>query len=84
MTKPKKVLMRAFPSTFKNAVDAMADAKKEWVTNAGLGALISFSMRKFPHAMAVNVLWCFDYTKSQMCFHPDRNIEITEDDVNEV
>ncbi|KAK1355647.1 hypothetical protein POM88_048903 [Heracleum sosnowskyi] len=48
---PKKLLIRAYPSTFSKVIDGLSNAQKEWVSKVGFGSLLSFSLRAIPHEL---------------------------------
>ena len=77
---PNKILLRAYPKTFTDAIQALTEDQKKWVTEAGFGPLLSFAMRKVPHSMCVNIIWWYDLTEDEMIFSKQR-VKITEQDV---
>lgn len=62
----------------------MSDSQKEWVSDAGFGHLLSFSLDKIPHTIAVNSIWHFDYANMVFNLYDDRIIHVTEDDVHDI
>lgn len=78
--------MRAYPSTFTSVVEGLSPAQKDWVTQAGFGHLLSFSMmgKMFPHFLAVNCLWWYDHNEGYMFLLPKRKLQVTEEDVFDV
>ena len=48
-----KILLHAYPKTFTDAIQALTEDQKKWVTEAGFGPLLSFAMRKVLHSMCV-------------------------------
>ncbi|KAK1396790.1 hypothetical protein POM88_006653 [Heracleum sosnowskyi] len=81
---PKKLLIRAYPSTFSNVIDGLSSAQKEWVREVGFGSLLSFSLRTIPHEIGINVIWWFDHLNYEMSFGKDRKIKICEEDMNDI
>ncbi|KAK1360905.1 hypothetical protein POM88_045379 [Heracleum sosnowskyi] len=81
---PKKLLIRAYPSTFSKVIDGLSNALKEWVSKVGFGSLLSFSLRAIPHEIGMNVIWWFDHLNYEMSFGKDRKIKIGEEDVNDI
>lgn len=82
--KPRKVLVRALPHIFSLVISLMSNSQKEWVSDAGFGHLLSFSLDKIPHTIAVNSIWHFDYANMVFNLHDNRIIRVTEDDVHDI
>ncbi|KAL1831500.1 hypothetical protein ACET3Z_001151 [Daucus carota] len=83
--KPKKILIRAYPSTFSKAISRLSEVQRQWVKSAGFGALLHFTLgEELPHTTIVNCLWWFEHNKCELGLFPDRNLKITEDDVFDI
>lgn len=83
--KPKKILIRAYPSTFSKTISRLSEAQRQWVKSAGFGALLHFTLgEELPHKTIVNCLWWFEHNKCEFGLFPNRNLKITEDDVFDI
>uniref|UniRef100_A0A166CRJ2 Ubiquitin-like protease family profile domain-containing protein n=1 Tax=Daucus carota subsp. sativus TaxID=79200 RepID=A0A166CRJ2_DAUCS len=47
--KPKKILIRAYPSTFSKTISRLSEAQRQWVKSAGFGALLHFTLARTSH-----------------------------------
>ena len=84
LLKPNKLWYRPHPRLFTDAINQMSDAQKEWVSQAGFGNLLSFSMKKIPNYLAVNAVWWFDYDNCWLNLSEDRILNITEKDIHDI
>ncbi|WOH03896.1 hypothetical protein DCAR_0623298 [Daucus carota subsp. sativus] len=83
--KLKKILIRAYPSTFSKVISRLSEVQRKWVISAGFGALFHFTLGdELPHTTIVNCLWWFKHNKCEFGLFPDRNLKITEDDVFDI